>query len=118
MWVRICATAWLVLAGTALACAADSGGHRIADPRVNGKPVDHCADIEAAPDCTARGEAKAALNACIANGYRKEVADHWRPASGTAMHFVTEYDMHAGEVGGRWVEQPTKGTFDWIACEK
>jgi hypothetical protein len=34
------------------------------------------------------------------------------------MHYITEYDMHAGEVGGRWVKQPTSGTFDWIACKK
>ncbi len=117
MWIRICAAAWLAAAGPAAALAA-GGGTRIADPEVNGKPVDHCADIEATLDCSARGEAKAALNACIANGYRERVAEHWRPASGTAMHFIAEYDMHAGEVGGRWEEQPTKGTFDWIACKK
>ncbi len=34
------------------------------------------------------------------------------------MHYVTEYDMHAGEVGGHWTVQQTTGTFDWIACTK
>jgi hypothetical protein len=91
---------------------------KIADPKVRTQPVDHCADIDASADCTAKGEAKAALNACIANGYAEATGWHTRPASGTAMHFVTEYDMHAGEVGGRWESRPSTGIFDWISCKK
>jgi hypothetical protein len=104
----------LLLAGTASA----QGGTKIANPQVNGLPVDHCADIDASPDCTAKGEAKAALNACIANGYAAATGWHVRAASGKAAHFITEYDMHAGEVGGRWEPKPASGTFDWIACKK
>jgi len=91
---------------------------RLDNPTVKGRPIDHCADIDATTDCSARGEAKAALKACIENGFSDQVGSHWRAAAGTAMHFITEYDMHAGEVGGRWVEQPTNGTFDWIVCKK
>jgi hypothetical protein len=91
---------------------------KIADPKVNSHPVDQCADINANLDCTAQGAAKAALNACIANGYTQQAGWHTRPASGQAMHFITEYDMHAGEVGGHWEEKPSNGTFDWILCRK
>jgi hypothetical protein len=116
MRLVVCAAACLVLAaGGALA---QNAGTRIADPKVKGLPVDHCADIDGSSDCTARGEAKAAMKACVENGFAEQTGWHTHPASGTAMHYITEYDMHAGEVGGRWEEKPTTGTFDWIACKK
>lgn len=93
-------------------------GTKITEPKVSGLPVDHCADIDAAPDCTAKGEAKAALNACIANGYAEATGWHTHPFAGKASHFITEYDMHAGEVGGRWEARSSTATFDWIACKK
>ena len=108
------------IAGAALAAAhgARADDARLEGPTVQGQPVDHCADIDAVNDCSERGAAKAALNACVANGYAAQTGLHWGAATGTAMHYVTEYDMHAGEVGGRWVARPTTGTFDWIACKK
>jgi len=108
----------IVLAGLAWCGAAVAQGTKIPDPKVNALPVDQCADIDAAPDCTAKGEAKAALNACIANGYAEAAGWHTHPFAGKASHFVTEYDMHAGEVGGRWEARPASGVFDWIACKK
>jgi hypothetical protein len=113
----LAAAAWVALAAMNGALA-QTAASRLNDPKVKGQPIDHCADIDGTADCTARGEAKAALKACIENGFSDQAASHWRAASGTAMHYVTEYDMHAGEVGGRWVEQPTNGTLDWIACKK
>jgi hypothetical protein len=98
--------------------AAQTMPKRLENPKINTQPVDHCADINSEDDCTVRGQARAAQKACIANGFADAVGFHWRSASGTAMHYVTEYDMHAGEVGGHWVSQPTTGTFDWIACRK
>jgi hypothetical protein len=117
MRLFLAAAAWMVLA-TVNGALAQNAMPRLENPKVNGQPVDHCADIEGAADCTARGEAKAALKASVANGFNDQAGSHWRAASGSAMHYITEYDMHAGEVGGRWVEQPTNGTFDWIACKK
>ncbi len=116
--MRILAFAALCAVGMASGAAFAQGATRITDPKVNGKPVDHCADIDGNPDCTAHGAAKAALNACKANGYAAEAGWHTRAFSGKAMHFITEYDMHAGEVGGRWEAKPATGTFDWIACTK
>ena len=108
----------LLMAAACGSAGAGTAPTRLDDPKVMGKPVDHCADIDAVNDCSARGQAKAAQKACIANGFGDQGGFHWRPASGTAMHWITEYDMHAGEVGGRWVAQSTGGTFDWIACTK
>jgi hypothetical protein len=117
MRLLVCATAWVALAAAGSAFAQDAGT-KLADPKVKGQPVDHCADIDGSADCTARGEAKAAQKTCIENGFADQAGLHTRSASGSAMHYITEYDMHAGEVGGRWVEKPTDATFDWIACKK
>src|SRR5271166_3263934 len=103
----------------ALACGNGALGQtatRLDGPMVKGRPIDHCADVSGANDCSAAGEAKAAQKACIENDFSDQAGAHSRPASGTAMHYVTEYDMHAGEAGGHWEEQPTSGTFDWIVC--
>lgn len=117
MRLLIAAATWVVLAALNGALAQNATS-RLDDPKVNGQPIDHCADIDGTADCTARGETKAALKACVANGFNDQAGSHWRVASGTAMHYITEYDMHAGEVGGRWAQQSTNGTFDWIACKK
>jgi hypothetical protein len=117
MRLLVVMAAWVALAA-ANGAIAQNAATRLNDPKVKGQPIDHCADINAANDCSQSGQAKAALKACIENGFREQSGWHWRPGSGTAMHYVTEYDMHAGEVGGRWVEQPTTGTFDWIDCNK
>ena len=108
-----------------MACAALAAGQsaraddaRLDAPKVQGQPVDHCAEINAENDCSESGAAKAATSVCAANGYAEQTGSHWRAASGTAMHYVVEYDMHAGEVGGRWMAKPTTGTFDWITCKK
>ena len=117
MRLLLATAVWLALsAGTA--ALAQGTSTRLDNPTVNGQPIDHCADINAENECSAAGQAKAALRACIAHGFSDQAGFHWRPASGMAVHYVTEYDMHAGEVGGRWVTQPTSGTFDWIACKK
>lgn len=111
--VTACAT--LVSGTTALA---QSTAQRLENPTVQGQPIDHCADIDGEDDCAATGQQRAALKACVASGFTNQVGFHWRPATGTAMHYITEYDMHAGEIGGRWARQATAGTFDWIECKK
>ena len=116
MRLLVCAAACVAI--TAGGAFAQDAGTKLAEPKVKGQPVDHCADIDASTDCTARGETKAAQKACIENGFAEQAGSHTRSASGTAMHYITEYDMHAGEVGGRWVQKPTDATFDWIACKK
>ena len=117
MRLLLAVVAWMALAvGTDV--LAQNAPARLDDPKVKGQPTDHCADIDGKTDCSARGEAKAALKSCNENGFSDQVGSHWRTASGTAMHYITEYDMHAGEVGGRWAEQPTDGTFNWIACKE
>jgi hypothetical protein len=117
MRVLLATTSWLILIAGNITLA-QNAPQRLDNPKVNGQPIDHCADIDGSNDCSARGEAKASQKACVANGFTDQAGSHWRPASGTAMHYITEYDMHAGEVGGRWVAQPTNGTFDWIVCKK
>jgi hypothetical protein len=117
MRLLLAAATWLVLAAATTALA-QNAPQRIDDPRVNGQPIDHCADVEGGNDCSVRGQAKAASKACVANSFADQTGFHWQAASGTAMHYITEYDMHAGEVGGRWVQQPTSGTFVWIECKK
>ena len=113
------------LALALMACMAMAAAHaaraedaRLEEPKVQGQPVDHCADVNAENDCSDAAAARAAAKVCAENGYAEQTGSHWRPASGTAMHYVVEYDMHAGEVGGRWMAKPTTGTFDWIACKK
>ena len=117
MQLWLFAAAWLAAAAMNVA-AAETAPATISDPKVNGQPVDRCADIDAQNDCSARGEAKAAAHVCMENGYKDQTGSHWRAASGTAEHFVTEYDMHQGEVGGRWVAAPTQGVFDRVVCQK
>jgi hypothetical protein len=110
----------VLIAGAALLAAhgARADDARLQEPTVQGQPVDHCAEINAENDCSENGAAKAATRICTDNGYTEQTGSHWRPASGTAMHYIVEYDMHAGEVGGRWMAKPTTGTFDWITCKK
>lgn len=98
--------------------AAQNMPTRLEEPKVNNQAIDHCANVNSENNCTDSGQAKAAQKACIANGFADQAAFHWRPASGIAMHYVTEYDMHAGEVGGHWAAQQTTGTFDWIECRR
>lgn len=117
MRVILIATAYMVLAAATPALA-QSTVQRLTDPTVKGQPIDHCADIDGEDDCAVGGQQRAALKACAANGFTDQAGFHWRPATGTAMHYITEYDMHAGEIGGRWALQPTAGTFDWIDCKK
>ena len=88
------------------------------NPEVKGPPVDHCADIDAENNCSAAGEAKAASKACVAVGLHDQTAWRWRSASRPAMHYVREQDIHAGDVGGRRVAQPTTGPLDPIDCRK
>lgn len=115
---RLLAAAAITALAAAQAASAQNAPSRLYAPKVKGLPVDHCAEINAENNCSAAGQAKAALEACAQNGFTAQAGWHWSNTSGTAMHYVTEYDMHAGEVGGRWVLQPTTGTFDWIACTK
>jgi hypothetical protein len=117
MRLLLAAATWVALVA-GHSTLAQNASVRLDDPKVKGQPVDHCADIDGKTDCSAGGEAKAAMKACVENGFNDQAGSHWRTSSGTAMHYITEYDMHAGEVGGRWVEQPTNGTFDWITCKK
>jgi hypothetical protein len=117
MRLLIAAAACLTMAATSGAFAQGTPA-RLDDPKVNGRAVDRCADVNAENDCSSRGESQAALHACMENGYKEQAGAHWRAASGTALHFITEYDMHAGEVSGRWVEKPTSGVFDWVECRK
>jgi hypothetical protein len=35
-----------------------------------------------------------------------------------ATHYISQYDMHAGEVAGRWESRPSDGVFDWVLCKK
>lgn len=116
MRLLVCAAACVAIAASG--AFAQDPSTKLPDPKVKGQLVDHCADIDGSADCTARGEAKAAQKACIENGFADQAGLHTHAGSGTAMHYITEYDMHAGEVGGRWVEKPTDATFDWIACKK
>jgi len=118
MPLPIAVVAWLAFSAASSVAFAQSAPAKLDEPKVNGKAVDHCADMDGENDCSPRGEAKAALHVCLESGYKDQAGSHWRAASGTAEHFVTEYDMHAGEVGGRWMVKPTDGTFDWIACNK
>lgn len=117
MRLLFAAAIWVVVAGGHSALGQNTST-RLADPKVQGQPIDHCADIDGEDDCAATGQQRAALKACLANGFTALAGFHWRPATGTAMHYITEYDMHAGEIGGRWARQPTVGTFDWIECKK
>ena len=68
MRVLLTTVPWLALAAGTVAVA-QNAPQRLDDPKVNGHPIDHCADIEGSNDCSARGETKAALNACTANGF-------------------------------------------------
>jgi hypothetical protein len=91
---------------------------KIQNPKIQDKEVDHCAVINASADCSPTGQAKAAMRICSEHGYTDQVDSHWHEASGTARRFIVEYDMHAGEVGGRWDLSPTTGVFDWVECKK
>jgi hypothetical protein len=114
--ILICSVAPLAIALASSAFAQEPT--KIQSPKINGQDVDHCADINSLNDCSPAGQAKAAINVCSAYGFRDQVDSHWRESSGTASHFIAEYDMHAGEVGGRWVLSPTTGVFDWVECKK
>ena len=115
MRVSICLTTWLSISEVAFA---QSSPVRIESPKVQGENVDHCADIEASNDCTSHGQAKAASQTCISYGYTDQVDSHWHASSGVAAHYIAQYDMHAGEVTGRWESRPSNGVFDWVACKK
>ena len=108
---------WFSIGAIAVAFA-QSGPARIENPKVQGENVDRCADIDGANDCSARGQSKAATEICIANGYADQVDSHWQASSGVAIHFVSQYDMHAGEVAGRWEARPSNAVFDWVVCKK
>jgi hypothetical protein len=97
---------------------AQSSPLRIENPKVQGENVDRCADIDALNDCSSNGQAKAASQICVAYGYADQVESHWRASSGVAEHYVSQYDMHAGEVTGRWESRPSDGVFDWVVCKK
>ena len=117
MRALICLTAWFSVGAIAVAFAQSSPA-RIENPKVQGKTVDRCADIEGKNDCSASGQSKAATQICIANGYTEQVDSHWQPSSAVATHYVSQYDMHAGEVPGRWEPRPSDGVFDWVVCKK
>ena len=97
---------------------AQSSPARIENPKVQEKNVDRCADIDGSNDCSARGQSKAATQICIAYGYADQVDSHWRASSDVATHYISQYDMHAGEVPGRWEARPSDGVFDWVVCKK
>ena len=108
---------WFLIGAIAIAFAQSSPA-RIENPKVQGDNVDRCADIDGANNCSARGQLKAATQICIAYGYADQVDSHWHAASGTATHYISQYDMHAGEVAGRWESRPSDGVFDWVLCKK
>ena len=108
----ICLAIWFI--GVAFAQSPE----RIENPKVQGENVDHCADIDGTNDCSARGQSKAATEICIAYGYADQVDSHWHASSGAAKHYVSQYDMHAGEVKGRLESRPSDGVFDWVVCKK
>jgi hypothetical protein len=115
--VSVCLTTWFSISAIAIAFAQGSAV-RIENPKVQGENVDHCSDIETSNDCSSRGQAKAASQTCIAYGYTDQVDSHWHASSGPAEHYISQYDMHAGEVAGRWESRPSTGVFDWVACKK
>ena len=115
--VLICLAIWFSIGAIAVAFA-QSNPARIENPKVQGDNVDRCADIDGANDCSARGQSKAATQICIAYGYADQVDSHWHPSSGVATHYISQYDMHAGEVAGRWQSRPSDGVFDWVVCKK
>ena len=113
MRALICLAIWFI--GVAFA---QSSPERIENPKVQGENVNHCADIDGANDCSARGQSKAATEICIAYGHADQVDSHWQASSGAATHYISQYDMHAGEVKGRWESRPSDGVFDWVVCKK
>ena len=106
------------LIGAITVASAQSSPERIENPKVKGEDVDHCADIDGVNNCSALGQSKAATKVCIAYGYAIHVDSHWHASSGVATHYVSQYDMHAGEVAGRWEARHSDGVFDWIVCRK
>ena len=108
---------WFSIGATAVAFAQSSPA-RIENPKVQGENVDRCADIDGANDCSARGQSKAAAQICIAYGYADQLDSHWHASAGVATHYISQYDMHAGEVAGRWQSRPSDGVFDWVVCRK
>jgi uncharacterized membrane protein len=113
----ICLAIWFSIGAITVAFA-ESSPARIENPKVQGENVDRCADIDGSNDCAARGQSKAATEICIAHGYVDQVDSHWHPSSGVATHYISQYDMHAGEVAGRWESRPSDGVFDWVLCKK
>ena len=113
----ICLAIWFSIGAITVAFAEGSPA-RIENPKVQGENVDRCADIDGSNDCSARGQSKAAIQICIAQGYADQVDSHWHPSSGVATHYISQYDMHAGEVAGRWESRPSDGVFDWVLCKK
>jgi len=116
MRALICLAIWFSIGS--IAAFAQSGHERIENPKVQGENVDRCADIDGTNDCSARGQSKAATEICIAYGYADQVDSHWHASSGVATHYISQYDMHAGEVTGRWESRPSDGVFDWVVCKK
>lgn len=112
----ICLMVWFSIGAIAVAFAQTSPA-RIENPKVQGENVDRCADIDGTNDCSAHGQAKAASEICIAYGHADQVDSHWHPAQGMAKHYIAQYDMHAGEVTGRWESQPSNGVIDWVVCK-
>lgn len=107
-----------VSVGAIAAAFAEGSPARIENPKVQGEAVDRCADIDGKNDCSASGQSKAATQLCIANGYTVQVDSHWQPSSAMARHYISQYDMHAGEVPGRWEPRSSDGVFDWVVCKK
>ena len=113
----ICLAMWFSIGATAVAFAQSSPA-RIENPKVQGENVDRCADIDGANDCSTRGQSKAAAQICIAYGYADQLDSNWHASPGVAAHYISQYDMHAGEVAGRWQSRPSDGVFDWVVCRK
>jgi len=113
----ICLAIWFSSAAIAVTFAQSSPA-RIEDPKVQGGNVDRCADIDGTNDCSARGKSKAATEICIAYGYADQVDSHWYASPGVATHYISQYDMHAGEVKGRWESRPSDGVFDRVVYKK
>ena len=99
-------------------CLRSGGPARIENPKVQGGNVDRCADIDGTNDCSARGQSKAATQICITYGYADQVDSHWYASPGVATHYISQYDMHAGEVKGRLESRPSDGVFDRVVYKK